>query len=405
MLGLSCWCYWYKIWRPPYVQYYCYSQPHFSFITPFFVDQQKGAFRFIFWPFQEFRTFTCVADSTWAEAFLRDGDWRWVHPNSPITCHLVQSHLYPLTATREVLALLFYILVIHICATPNKDVLRRSLMHHLDSALVPVVLVSFPPKNILSKTLQAFPSAFYVKVSRALAIGAIPFSPATKTSDVRKRFDNTGLFWQPHLAYISQGGGDSKGFGIWGWHNRDGHCDATGGHQNGNWLPENKIWNLVSHIQVRDDAKVEFKKGGRLAPVKEVLTKVESAFNAMVNRWTNSKLTRERWKKVKWRWTWSLCHWICGPQPCENRPVEVEVDQFKLKKKLKTKLIFTQSQKSWCASCLGIYWTTSWRNSSEQKIIGPHLVCKRSTSLICTVRCSVPTITQRSPILPIHTQS
>ena len=67
--------------------------------------------------------------------------------------------------------------------------LRRSLMHHLDSALVPVVLVSSPLKNILSKTLQAFPSACYVKVSRALAIGAIPFSPATKTSDVRKRFD------------------------------------------------------------------------------------------------------------------------------------------------------------------------------------------------------------------------
>ena len=41
---------------------------------------------------------------------------------------------------------------------------------------------------------------------------------------------------------------------------------------------------MESHIQVRDEAKVEFKKGGRLAPVKEVLTKVESAFNAMVNR-------------------------------------------------------------------------------------------------------------------------
>ena len=31
----------------------------------------------------------------------------------------------------------------------------------------------------------------HVKVSRALAIGAIPFSPATKTSDIRKRCDTT----------------------------------------------------------------------------------------------------------------------------------------------------------------------------------------------------------------------
>ena len=31
----------------------------------------------------------------------------------------------------------------------------------------------------------------YVKVSRALSIGAVPFSPATKTSDIRKRCDTT----------------------------------------------------------------------------------------------------------------------------------------------------------------------------------------------------------------------
>jgi len=55
---------------------------------------------------------------------------------------------------------------LHALAEPAAVAMKTtgSLMHHLDSALVPVVLVS-----------------------RALAIGAIPFSLATKTSDIRKR--------------------------------------------------------------------------------------------------------------------------------------------------------------------------------------------------------------------------
>ena len=40
----------------------------------------------------------------------------------------------------------------------------------------------------------------------------------------------------------------------------------------------------MSLNQLRDAAKEQMKKGGRLVALKEVLTKVESAYNAMVNR-------------------------------------------------------------------------------------------------------------------------
>ena len=41
---------------------------------------------------------------------------------------------------------------------------------------------------------------------------------------------------------------------------------------------------IILSTQLREEAKGALKKEGRLVPVKEVLTKVESAFNAMVNR-------------------------------------------------------------------------------------------------------------------------
>merc|ERR1711974_309143 len=86
--------------------------------------------------------------------------------------------------------------------------------------------------------------------SRALAIGAVPFSPATKTSDIRKREEKMAKGLEYEVGTIGT-----------------------------------DIVMLQEDIKmVRDAAKADFKKGGRLVPVKEVLTKVESAFNAMVNR-------------------------------------------------------------------------------------------------------------------------
>ena len=93
--------------------------------------------------------FTRVGDSS-ARAFLRDGDWRRVHPDPLESCHLVQSQFHPLTRKRGVLVLIIEIrtrptFFIKSCTSTQKYlpfISRRTLMHHLDSALVPVVLVS-----------------------------------------------------------------------------------------------------------------------------------------------------------------------------------------------------------------------------------------------------------------------
>jgi len=118
---------------------------------------------------------------------------------------------------------------LHALAEPAAVAMKAtgSLMHHLDSALVPVVLVS-----------------------RALAIGAVLFSPATKTSDMRKREEEIAKGLEYEVGTIGT-----------------------------------DIVMLQEDIKLlRDEAKGVLKKEGQLVPVKEVLTKVESAFNAMVNR-------------------------------------------------------------------------------------------------------------------------
>jgi len=118
---------------------------------------------------------------------------------------------------------------LHALAEPAAVAMKATgtLMHHLDSALVPVVLVS-----------------------RALAIGAVPFSPAAKTSDIRTREEEVAKGLEYEVGTI---GAD--------------------------------IVMLQEDIKMlREGAKAQMKKGGRLIPVKEVLTKVESGFNALVNR-------------------------------------------------------------------------------------------------------------------------
>ena len=148
----------------------------------------------------------------------------------------------------------------------------------------------------------------------------VPFSPAAKTSDIRTRYGETTWLLIPSFSgnhdlrvccinHIFQGGRGGKGFGIRGWDDWGGHCDAARGYQNGT----ERIRSSCNYIQLREGAKAQMKKGGRLIPVKEVLTKVESGFNALVNRWTDKgrenkeQVNRQRkgkQRKGEQHWLW-----------------------------------------------------------------------------------------------------
>ena len=120
----------------------------------------------LFWPTwgKKLKNFTLkfahVSDLTWPQAFLRDGDRLWAHPNSPITCHLVHSQIldrcmqhfwasgFPLFGVSALHNWASLVLSLQYLVFPWVSTLQyctlvpRSLMKHLDSALVPVVLVS-----------------------------------------------------------------------------------------------------------------------------------------------------------------------------------------------------------------------------------------------------------------------